>query len=56
MRSPREHVTVKRRRSEAYWPVGREAGEGVERVVVRSGKESRRVIWKPINRREFEAR
>lgn len=27
MRSPREHVTVKRRRSEAYWPVGREAGE-----------------------------
>ena len=23
MRSPREHVTVKRRRSEAYRPVGR---------------------------------
>lgn len=47
MRSPREHVTVKRRRSEAYWPVGREAGEGHERAVVRSGKENRRVIWKP---------
>ena len=47
MRSPREHVIVKRKRSEAHWPVGREAGEGDKGGTFRSRRKNKRVMWKP---------
>lgn len=44
MRSPRSMLQQTETRSEAYWRVGRRAGEGGGGGVVRSGRRNRRVM------------